>query len=84
MVVQVLKRQGAIPFVKTNVPQSLIRYSVPSAQQQCSLPLLNRGFLSGLILISHFFLCNTWSPFFVSINFTLKSKHVYTEDKNYL
>lgn len=26
VLVQVLKRQGAIPFVKTNVPQSLIRY----------------------------------------------------------
>lgn len=25
VVVQVLRRQGAIPFVKTNVPQSLIR-----------------------------------------------------------
>lgn len=42
VLVQVLKRQGAIPFVKTNVPQSLIRYtSSPGA-----------GFLSCLFLTS--------------------------------
>lgn len=27
VIVKVLKKQGAIPFVKTNVPQSMIKYS---------------------------------------------------------
>uniref|UniRef100_A0A8C3DVL4 Fatty-acid amide hydrolase 1 n=1 Tax=Corvus moneduloides TaxID=1196302 RepID=A0A8C3DVL4_CORMO len=35
VVVQVLKRQGAIPFVKTNVPQSLISYD-------CSNPIFGQ------------------------------------------
>lgn len=28
VIVKVLKKQGAIPFVKTNVPQSMIKYSL--------------------------------------------------------
>lgn len=30
VIVKVLKKQGAIPFVKTNIPQSMIKYFFPS------------------------------------------------------
>lgn len=77
VLVQVLKRQGAIPFVKTNVPQSLIRYvSGPGApspflqEQQFSLSPLQRGFLSSLILTSHlFFKNNPQSTSLASLSF---------------